>query len=122
MRKHEINARTIEAVYRVIDKGNLTQTELAPELGCKVSKFTEILKGRMSAGSDLMSFLCEKYDVSADWLLTGRGDVFVPLQQDETADISKILLSQQQTIERLTAIIDRLTETKGASEDIAHIA
>ena len=120
MRKQEINARAIEAVYRVIDKENMTQTELAPELGSKVSKFTEILKGRMSAGTDLMSFLCEKYDVSADWLLTGRGEVFIQPQDD--AGLAKIVLSQQQTIERLTAIVDRLTEAKGAREGIAHTA
>lgn len=45
-------------------------------------------------------------------------------QEETSSDKSlvQIIADQQKTIERLSAIIDRLTETKGASEDTARTA
>lgn len=73
-RKKEIAVRAVYAINRILEKEHTSQTALAGELESKPSKFTEILKGRMLVPTDMMSLMCEKYDVSGDWLLTGIGE------------------------------------------------
>ena len=77
MGKEQINSRVITAVEAVLDKHNeLTKTAIAKMLGIKPSTFTEILKGRMNASSDLMALLASNFGVSATWLLVGTGEMF----------------------------------------------
>ena len=73
-RKH-IAIRALYAINSILDREGMTQSSLAKQLECKPAKFTEILKGRMLVPTEMMSILCEKFGVSADYLLTGAGDV-----------------------------------------------
>lgn len=74
MDKTAINERIIKAIYALLSENSgLTKAALAGDLGIKPSKFSEILNYRMKAGSDVMSNLCTKYKISAEWLLTGSG-------------------------------------------------
>ena len=70
--RKEIAIRALYAINRILEQSGMTQTALAKQLDCKTSKFTEILKGRMLVPTEMMGLLCEKFKVSADWLLTGR--------------------------------------------------
>ena len=66
MNKEQINSRVLAAVGVVLDTHKeLTKTAIAKLLGIKPSTFTEILKGRMKASSDL------EYAANRD-ALTGR--------------------------------------------------
>ena len=72
MSKEDIKKRTIKAIDWLLNSDrNLSKAILASELNTKPSKFSEILNGRMNAGTDIMSLLCEKYGISSHWLLTG---------------------------------------------------
>ena len=72
-----VNARVLDAIQTLLNNDSgLTKSSLAKEMDVKPSKFSEILNGRMYAGIDVISFLCEKYNVSSSWLLTGSGDMF----------------------------------------------
>lgn len=73
MKNPEINARAVEAFYRIMDERNISQTAFAAKLGCAPSKLTEILKGRMSVQIEMIAKICGDYDISADWILLGRG-------------------------------------------------
>ena len=74
--KDEINSRFIRATYAVISKGLIpNKTALAESLGVKPAKFSEILNGRMLAGTEVMGGLAEKFNISAEWLLTGTGSM-----------------------------------------------
>lgn len=75
MKKQEINSRAAEAIYRVMDLRNISQNAFSDAIGCSPSKLTEILKGRMSIQLDMLATLCEDYGISAEWLLTGNGDM-----------------------------------------------
>lgn len=46
---------------------------MAQMLGLKPSKFSEILNKRMMAGTDVLSILVSKFNISPQWLLTGEG-------------------------------------------------
>ena len=74
--KKDIAVRALFAINRILERENITQTALAAKLGSKPAKFTEILKGRMLVPTEMMANLCEFFNVSAAWLLTGEGDVF----------------------------------------------
>lgn len=99
MEKEAINKRFVEAIYSIIASNpELTKTSLADKLGIKPAKFSEILNGRMRAGSDLMAIICEVYFVSPQWLLTGRGEMFnddVPPIAPEYETLPKFKPSQE---------------------------
>ena len=72
--KDEINSRFVRAVYAIIGHNLVpSKSALAESLGVKPAKFSEILNGRMKAGTDMLAILCDFYKVSPDWLLMSRG-------------------------------------------------
>ena len=55
--KEEINNRFIRAVNAVISHNLVpNKSALAESLGVKPAKFSEILNGRMKAGTDMLSY------------------------------------------------------------------
>lgn len=77
MDKNIINTRFIEAINMLLDKDNsLSKGDLASALSIKPAKFSEILNGRMKAGSDLIAILSKKFEISSEWLLNGEGEIF----------------------------------------------
>ena len=101
MRKDDVNRRAMEAIYRIIDKEKINQTIIADRLGCKPSKLTEILKGRMAVQLDMLSILCEKYDISGDWLLAGIEPIFRSQCRNELDSIRSVLSGLQRRIDAL---------------------
>lgn len=76
MDKLTINKRVIEVIDMLLNTDkDLNKTLLAESLGVKPAKFSEILKERMNAGTDIMNQLCIKYKISPDYILTGRGEI-----------------------------------------------
>lgn len=103
MNKEQINSRVLTAVGVVLDTHKeLTKTAIAKLLGIKPSTFTEILKGRMKASSDLMALLTSNYGVSATWLLVGTGEMFASEEQD-TQNSS----SAEPMVDKLLGIINK---------------
>ncbi len=73
--KETITYRFRLAVCAIIDNEIAnSQSDIASEIGVKPQKFSEIMNGRMKVGVDMVAAMCEKYLVSAEWILTGRGD------------------------------------------------
>lgn len=101
MDKGQINTRALAALNAVLEAHKeLTKTAFAQLLGVKPSTFTEILKGRMNAGTDLMALLSSDFGVSSTWLLTGAGEML-------TADNPSAQTSGDPMVDRLLAIIER---------------
>lgn len=135
MEKTDINARVIEAINDILaSKKEPNKAALAAQLGIKPAKFSEILNGRMMAGTDLMAELCIKYGVNAMWLLTGIGgsyitnvDVQVPLLVTKDDSIQSFfaqfdqfiqkkdtkIIEQAEKIGRLKARIEELERSRG---------
>lgn len=81
MSKKEINERTLQAIKQIVrDIPTLNKGKLAEECGIGASKFSEILNGRMSAGTDIMAVLVVNYHIDPNWLLTGKGEMFKDVQ------------------------------------------
>ena len=82
----EINQRVISAINFLIDNEKVVdKSELCNIFSIKPSKFSEIMSQRMSAGMDIIQNLCNKFNISAEWLLTGKGEM---LKTDEPENIA----------------------------------
>lgn len=135
MGKEQINNRVLTALGVVLDTHKeLTKTAFAKMLDIKPSTFTEILKGRMNASSELMAFLVSNYYISATWLLTGQGnmlnsDAASPPQYSGTGEM---LVSDEPVqyntgptesmVDKLLGIIDKKDNIiREQAEDIGHL-
>lgn len=118
MKKEQINSRVKTAVGVVLDTHKeLTKTAIAKMLGIKPSTFTEILKGRMNASSDLMALLTSNYGVSATWLLVGTGEMFVSEEQQPQNSSSA-----EPMVDKLLGIIDKKDDIiRQQAEDIGQL-
>lgn len=91
MEKEDINIRFIEAVNRLVnDEGIPSKGIIANLLGIKPSKLSEILNKRMNIGTDLAANICDNFNVSAEWLLTGKGNMFTDSQISKESKIESV--------------------------------
>ena len=135
MGKEQINSRVLASVGVVLETHKeLTKSAFAKMLDIKPSTFTEILKGRMNASSELMALLVSNYGISATWLLTGKGNM---LKSDETSPpqypgTGEMLVSdepvqyntgpQESIVDKLLGIIDKKDNIiRQQAEDIGHL-
>jgi transcriptional regulator with XRE-family HTH domain len=76
MDKSLINKRFLEAINLLVsNKIAKNKAEISHNLGISASKFSEILNERMLAGVDLLAKISEIYNISPDWLLSGKGEM-----------------------------------------------
>lgn len=77
MEKKGVNNQFITAANELLRR-HLAKTkgELSDRLGMPQPKLSELLNGKLNVGADTLSALVTAYDISADWLLTGRGSMF----------------------------------------------
>lgn len=98
----------IKEIAAQLYKGNVN--ELCRSCGIKQATMSNIVAGRMSKPSfEVLLSIVETTNVSADWLLTGRGEMFPtskdeqPKQEPITVErLLSIVESQQRTIENLS--------------------
>ena len=96
--KNDISARFIEAYEALLIRKDVS----------------EISKGRSSVGTSAIQNIVSQLNVSAEWLLTGRGEMFT----DESTTIAKQqpviaderLVTQGVTPELITELLNRITE------------
>lgn len=122
MDKRAINNRVLEALNAILhQKKEHSKASLAASLGVSPTKFSEILNGRMMAGTDLMATLCVKYEVNASWLLTGIDNLAPsPTPPQFEALIDRITqLSEENG--RLKARIDELERRRGDNAEDVNI-
>lgn len=90
MTRESINTRALDAIAYLLNDSDLhKKSTIANDLGISASKLSEILAGRMKAGTEILAGLSSEYNISSQWLLTGEGDMVD----------SDILKSEQEYIE-----------------------
>ena len=138
MGKEDINRRAVAAVLEVLHVNkDLNKTGFANLLGIRPSTFTEILKGRMNASSELMEVLVSNYGISATWILTGEGEMFTTNQDLENKSSEDaltcnllylirqkddIIRQQAKEIGRLEQALEDAKREKGSPAYDAHTA
>lgn len=112
--KNDISARFIEAYDTLLTRKEVVdKKDFATKLGISASMVTEISKGRSSVGTFAIQNIVLQFNISADWLLTGRGDMLT----NELATITKEstitdehVTTQGATPELITGLINRIAE------------
>lgn len=66
----------------------LTQQKFAECLGVKRNTIAQYEIGRNEPIESVINLICKEYNVSKEWLLTGTGDMFLPV--DRNTDITKL--------------------------------
>lgn len=99
-----------ERLRKIADYKNLSYRAFALKIGTSSQVFGTYLRGRVPS-FEVISSIIETYDdISAEWLLTGNGNMLksssTPHDSPET---SSLILSQQRTIENLSETIKNLT-------------
>jgi len=120
MSKQTVNQRFIFAINYLVDNNIVkNKTDISIVLGSSRSKFSEILKERMNVGVDMISSLVLNYNISSDWLITGKEPMVLPnasntiITQKDTClsciDKERVIKAQEKLIASLE---QQLVDTK----------
>lgn len=132
---NDISSRFIEALNELLKRGILQDKKsFATSVGSSTSMITELSKGRSNVGVSLLQGIVMHYGISADWLLTGQGnmlksDAAHPPQYTGTQEM---LVSdepvqyntghQETMVDKLLGIIDKKDNIiREQAEDIGHL-
>ena len=75
--KNMISSRFIEAYEQLLnDKKIADKKNFAAKIGISPSMVTEISKGRSAVGTTAIQNIVLEFNISANWLLTGQGNMF----------------------------------------------
>ena len=67
---------------------NLTQQEFADRIGISRGNIGAYEVGKNALSDAVVSLRCKEFSVNEEWLRTGEGDMFLPVEQD--TDIEKL--------------------------------
>lgn len=115
MDKTQVNERTISAISNILKlHPELTKAALGELFGIKPAKFSEILNLRMNAGVEIMAALCVEFNVSADWLLTGRGNMVKEGEGkppvNDTATVMQLVDTIRQQAQEIGQLKERIAQ------------
>ncbi len=63
----------------------LSQEEFGKRLGVGKSAISYLESGRSSLTDQMIKLICKEFNVSEDWIRTGKGEMHNVLEEDETA-------------------------------------
>jgi transcriptional regulator with XRE-family HTH domain len=111
-----------DKLKKIIEATVYSMRQFAKELGISPSTFHEYLKGR-TPPADLLVRICERFNVSETWLLTGEGPMFrekevrkeeepPPSREDSSEGLSPELLRalSHPTIRSIALMLSEMSE------------
>jgi len=75
----------VNNIKRLMEKLKLNQKTFAEPLGISQSSLSQVLSKKIGTSALLITGICKTYNVNRDWLLTGKGNMFI----DEAASMVK---------------------------------
>lgn len=67
----------IERLRIVLIDTDLSQAAFGDKAGLSASAMSNYLKGSTYPSTQVIASICEAYDISADWLIFGRGEKYL---------------------------------------------
>ena len=91
--RNEITNRFIESYNNLVETGQVSDKKaFAQTIGISTSMMTEISKGRSNVGISAIQNIVKHFSISAEWLLTGAGNMFhthsSPLLKDDQTTVT----------------------------------
>ena len=75
---------------------DLTQQEFADRIGVKRNSLANYETGRNTPIDAIIVSICREFNVNEEWLRTGSGDMFLPVDHNEDlARLTKLLLKEE---------------------------
>lgn len=135
MDKKQVNDRVIIAINYILKfRPDISRSILSELLEITPTSLSHILGSRMNVGVEVMTALCLRFQISADWLLTGRGNMVSDSEADPSLSHMGMVMQLVETIKlqaedigKLKARINqleaeteikRLAEAKNIVEDV----
>lgn len=96
---------------------HMTQTEFGEALGVKRDVINNIENNRLKnpeKQEPIYRLMCEKFNVSEEWLRTGNGEMFIPLTRNQLiTDFATDLIMEDNTFKkRLVEALAKLDESE----------
>lgn len=90
----------------------MTQNDFAVRIGLTQNTITKYETGLRSPSNQIVISICREFNVNEDWLMTGNGDMFNPMSEDEELDlyIGRISGSEDKFKKNLLKALCKLTE------------
>lgn len=111
MDKNNVNDRVIEVINFLLKRRpDLQKATFAELLGVTKTSFSHIMSKRMYASVEMMASLCLRFNISADWLLTGRGSMVSETDGGPSLGEISTMLQLVDTIKQQAEEIGQLKE------------
>ena len=91
---------------------DLTQQEFADRIGVKRNSLANYETGRNTPIDAIIVSICREFNVNEEWLRTGAGDMFLPVDRNaDIAKLTKLLLNEESDSfkNRFVSILANLT-------------
>lgn len=66
----------VDRLRAIMERYDLTQSELAQRIGVRQPNISAILKGNRSCGPGIANRIALSFDIDPNWLLTGEGEMY----------------------------------------------
>ena len=111
MDKNNVNDRVIAAINFLLKQHpDLQKTTLAELSGITKTSFSHIINKRTNANVETMASLCLHFNISADWLLTGRGSMISETDGEPSLGQISMVMELMNTIKQQAEEIGQLKE------------
>lgn len=95
----------LKIVRRFLHK---TQVDFAASIGLTQAGYSDIERGKNNVSGKIKILLKREHQVNLDWLESGDGEMFTPIDQSQNPEDKKLIISLQSEIERLQIEKDKL--------------
>jgi transcriptional regulator with XRE-family HTH domain len=103
----------LERISRLIKSQKISASQFADEIGVQRSSVSHVLSGRNKPSLDFITKIINSYpDVNSDWLLTGKGNMWVDLNSNVQKEIFQ---ENSQTSIDLSPEFDQIPEDRPAA-------
>lgn len=103
---------TIYERIKVLRKAKgLTQQKLADALGLKQNTVATYEMGKTAPSDRTVTDICEKFNVNEDWLRTGTGEMFAPVNRDKEIEAFMDTVMKSESADfrrRLVSVLSKL--------------
>lgn len=94
----------------------LNQSEFAKKLNVTSAAISKIEKGKGNLTDRMMNDICREFMVNKEWLLYGKGEMFVDSSMDEdiASLMGKVLADDDEFMKRVFLTFSKLTDSERA--------
>lgn len=99
---------------------NLTQQEFADKLNIKRGAVANYEIGRNQPIDAVISLICKTYNVNETWLLTGEGEMFLPVDDDVADMVSRLLEESNPFYDMILDIMRTFDKLDDKGQDVIY--